>query len=115
VSDAPKPILALVRDLMFVSKITAVARSTGVPVRVIRHPASLPNDASPLLIVDLNQDGTLPAAISWKQATGGPVIGFVSHVDGATIKAARAAGIDRVMPRSEFDRRLPELLAPPAA
>ena len=97
---------------MFVSKITATARSAGVPVRVVRDPATLPPDPSPLLIVDLNQDGTLPAAVAWKQATGGPVIGFVSHVDGATIKAARAAGIDRVMPRSEFDRRLPELLAP---
>lgn len=98
---------------MFASKITATARSAGVPVRVIRDPAALPPNPSPLLIVDLNQDGTLPAAVAWKQSTGGSVIGFVSHVDGATIKAARAAGIDRVMPRSEFDRRLPELLTDP--
>jgi hypothetical protein len=111
VPDEPPPILALVRDLMFASKITATARSTGVPVRIVRDPATLPPEPSPLLIVDLNQDGTLAAAVAWKQSTGGPVIGFVSHVDAATIKAARAAGIDRVMPRSEFDRRLPELLA----
>ena len=98
---------------MFASKITATARSAGVSIRVIRDPATLGAGPSPLLIVDLNQDGTLPAAVSWKQSTGGQVIGFVSHVDTEIIRAARAAGIDRVLPRSEFDRRLPELLAPP--
>jgi hypothetical protein len=31
-----------------------------------------------------------------------PLVGFVSHVDGAVVAQARAAGFDRVMARSAF-------------
>ena len=38
------------------------------------------------------------------------VPGFVSHVDTATIAAAREAGIDQVLARGQFVQILPELL-----
>jgi hypothetical protein len=62
--------------------------------------------------VDLNQPGALEAAVAWKgaESAGRDVVGFVSHVDAATIARARAAGIDRIMPRSRFVEALPELL-----
>ncbi len=105
-----KPILALVRDLMFASKISATGRAHGVSVEVIRDPDKLPGREAAMLIVDLNQDAALPAAIEWKRQGGGWVVGFVSHVDGATIREARAGGLDQVLPRSEFVRTLAELL-----
>ena len=104
------PILVLVRDLIFSSRIAATARAQNASVKLLRDPAKLANEPGSRLIVDLNLEGAIPAAIAWKQASGGEVTGFVSHVDAATISAARAGGIDRVMPRSEFVRVLPELL-----
>ena len=85
-------------------------RSQGVAVRMLRDPGKLAGVGGALLIVDLNQEGAIPAAEAWKAETRGRVVGFVSHVDGETIKAARAAGVDRVMARSEFVAVLPELL-----
>ena len=38
-------------------------------------------------------------------------IGFGSHVDTDVLAAAREAGCDEVLPRSQLFRRLPELLA----
>jgi hypothetical protein len=114
--DSPKDpavqVLALVRDLMFASRITAAGRSQGVSVRLLREPGQLDGVPGRLLLVDLNQDGTIPAAAAWKQRTQGQVVGFVSHVDTATIETARAAGIDRIMARSGFVAGLNHLLAP---
>src|SRR3954471_23299818 len=102
-ADSPEQpsILLLCRDLMFLSKVTATARAAGVNVQVVRDPTMLPAMGTRLL-VDLNQDGALDAAAGWKAATGGEVIGFVSHVDGETIQRARQAGLDQTLPRSRF-------------
>ena len=40
-----------------------------------------------------------------------PTVGFVSHVDTATIEAARRAGVGRVLARSAFVEQLSQLLA----
>jgi len=103
--------LVLVRDLMFSSKISATAKAGGIGIEMLRDPATLTDRTGDRLIVDLNQPGTLDAATIWKSAAQGrQVIGFVSHVDGETIAKARAAGIDRVMPRSQFVGSLETLL-----
>jgi hypothetical protein len=107
----PKPALALVRDLMFTSKITATANAVGTPVKIVRDPGKLsPTEPGRLLLVDLNQPGTLDAAVAWMTQQGGPVVGFVSHVDRATIDQARQVGLTRVMPRSQFVAELEEML-----
>jgi uncharacterized protein YuzE len=104
-------VLVLVRDLMFAAKITATARAAGVDARLIREPDRLIGQMGDRLIVDLNQDGAIAAATSWQQATGRPVIGFVSHVDKETASAAKSAGINRVVARSYFVDHLEQLLA----
>jgi hypothetical protein len=112
-----KPVLLLVRDLMFMARVTGTARELGVPVKVVRDPAKLSGEAGAQggrLIVDLNLEGAIEAAAEWKGATGGSVAGFVSHVDTETIRRAREAGIDRVMARSQFVQVLPELLSSPS-
>jgi hypothetical protein len=106
----PTPVLALVRDLMFSSKIAATARAEGVAVKIIREAAKLASEGGTCLLVDLNQDGAIPAASEWKSRTGGAVIGFVSHVDAETIARAREAGFDQVLARSRFVEQLAALL-----
>jgi hypothetical protein len=109
----PRPILALVRDLMFASRITAEARAAGTAVKVVRDPARLadePGGAGALLLVDLSLPDALDAAARWRAATGGEVIGFVAHVDAATAARARAAGLDRVLARSRFVELLAQIL-----
>ncbi len=104
-------LLILCRDLLLGSRITAAAQSGGVAFRVVRDAAKLPGQAGERLIVDLNQDGAMEAAAAWKGVAGGEVIGFVSHVDTATIQRAREAGFDHVMARSAFVQRLPEMVS----
>jgi hypothetical protein len=108
------PVLLLIRDLMFMARVTGTAKELGVAVKVVRDPAKLAPEAEAgvggRLIVDLNLEGAIEAAAAWKTATAGSVTGFVSHVDSETIRRAREAGIDRVMPRSQFVQVLPDLL-----
>ena len=107
------PVVVLVRDLMFSGRIGATARAAGVALKVIRDPSALTGTKGRLLIVDLNQPGALEAAVTWKgeSSPAADVVGFVSHVDAETITRARAAGIDRVLPRSQFVNVLDQLLA----
>jgi hypothetical protein len=102
--------VCLVRDLLFYSKIRSAAAAAGVELKSVRDPARLADETGTGLLVDLNQDGALQAAIAWREQTARPVVGFVSHVDGETIKTARAAGIDRVLARSQFEQNLPGIL-----
>ena len=111
-SQPRPPTLVLVRDLIFASRITATARAIGSDVKLLRDPAMLGGESGRRLIVDLNQGGALEAAIEWKGHGGEDreVIGFVAHVDAETIRRARDAGIDRVLPRSRFVEDLESLL-----
>ena len=103
-------VVALIRDLLFASKVTATARSLGVDVRIVRDATAIPDGGT--LLLDLNQPGAIEAAAAWKAAAEGrTTIGFVSHVDADTIARAKAAGIDRVLARSQFVQQLPDLLA----
>jgi hypothetical protein len=104
------PVIVLVRDLMFSSRISAAARAADVPVTMLRDPSALAGAQGRRLIVDLNQPGALDASAEWKRSTSGEVIGFVSHVDADTIDRARQAGIDQILPRSRFVEVLPGLL-----
>jgi hypothetical protein len=97
--------------LIFASRIGVTARAVGVEIRQLRDPAMLAaENADRRLMVDLNQTGALDAAIEWKKRTGGEVIGFVAHVDADTIRRARDAGVDQVLPRSRFVAELESLL-----
>ena len=82
------PVLALVRDLLFASRIAAAAKTAAVEVKILRDPAELADQSAALVLIDLNQAGAIDAAAGWKRDTGGRVVGFVSHVDAATIQKA---------------------------
>ena len=106
----PLPVLALVSDLIFSTKISAEARAAGVPLKIVRQAAQLAQQPGAKLIVDLNMPAAIEAAAAWGKSTGKPVIAFVSHEDRATIDQARQAGLPRIMARSQFVTALPSLL-----
>jgi len=111
-------ILAMVDDLLFLSKIQQTAQHLGVMVRSAR-PADLPKlaiDSAPnALIIDLNHRSgkaleILYALKSNLKTRDIAVIGFVSHVQTDLISSARDAGCDLTLARSAFVRQLPSLL-----
>ena len=73
--DSSQPILILVRDLMFTTRIVEAARAANVPFKVVRKPELLVSETGRMLIVDLNQDSAIDAASAWRSATGGRTIG----------------------------------------
>jgi DNA-binding NarL/FixJ family response regulator len=109
--------LGLIRDLFFRSKIDAVAATAGAEVE---YASSLDAIASrcaaihPSIIFTDLSDPAFPALETLQQirsaAPGARVIGFASHVDLKPLKAAREAGYELTLSRSEFTARLPELL-----
>jgi hypothetical protein len=92
----------------FVPDLMDRSRLTGLDVTFVATPDELgAAGADDIVVVDLSRPGVLDALT----ATG-PVrtIGFGSHVDTELLDAARAAGCDEVMARSEFFRRARDLL-----
>ena len=113
-ADEPvdEPVLALVRDLTFSSRITGAGKRLGVPVRVLRDSSLLtPATAGRCVIADVDLPGATEAAAAWAGATGRPASGFAQHVHTEAIRAARAAGLSPVVMRSGFDAALPGLLS----
>jgi DNA-binding NarL/FixJ family response regulator len=113
-----RKIIALVRDLLLRSRIEAVAEALGLEVipaatlelartRTVEHSAAI------IIFADLS-DANFPAEDTARQlraaAPDSRLVGFASHVDLKSLAAARAAGFDLTLSRSEFTARLPELL-----
>ena len=106
--------LMLCDDLIFFSRVSGAARAAGLTVRMVRSAADLlaaVRTAVPRgVIVDVHNPGLdLPALLAeLKEVCPAMprVIAYGSHVEAAVLKAARAAGCDRVMPRSQFVEEL---------
>jgi hypothetical protein len=108
--DQPISLLIYVRDLIFSSKVVASARAEGVTFKVVRDAGKLAETQAKRLVVDLNAEGNLDAAIAWKLRHGGRVIGFASHTAAELLQKAKAGGIDQVMTNGSFTARLPEII-----
>ena len=115
----PVKVLVLVRDLLLRSRVEAAADAASVPVisassldRAVAHAAA---SAPTIVFADLS-DANFPAITTARDlraaAPGVRLIGFASHVDLKSLAAAREAGFDQTLSRSEFTARLPELLKP---
>jgi PleD family two-component response regulator len=112
-------VLAVVDDLMFSSKIRAVAERTGAVVRFARskETALAEAHATPprLVIIDLDREttdpmGTIAAFKADATLQKVRLVGYVSHVQTERIAEAREAGCDTVLARSAFVNMLVELL-----
>jgi DNA-binding NarL/FixJ family response regulator len=112
-------ILCAIDDLLFSIKISTAARNLGVDAYFERKADGviprIREKRPSLVIFDLNS-ATLQPLDAIVRMKADPemrevrTLGYVSHVDGATITAARAAGVDEVLARSAFVDRLGEIL-----
>ena len=106
--------LMLCDDLIFFSRVSGAARAAGLSVRMVRTAAELlaAVRTSPPggVILDVHNPGLdLPALLADLKAGNASaprVIAYGSHVEAAVLRAARQAGCDRVMPRSQFVEEL---------
>jgi hypothetical protein len=98
-------IVALVPDLMDRSRITA---ATPHPIEFVKTiDPDQPFEAD-LVVIDLARVGDISSVR--RAAPHSRIIAFGPHVDDATLDAGRDAGIDDVMPRSQFFRKINDLL-----
>src|SRR5687768_14853823 len=97
-------VLAIAPDLFFASKIDATLKAAGHDVTIVSA-AGQGGDPPDVVIVDLDSagaDAAVPAGV--------PRLGFYSHVDVDTRRAAERAGYDLVVPRSRMAREMPALV-----
>jgi DNA-binding NarL/FixJ family response regulator len=112
-------IICAIDDLMFSIKISTAAKSLKANVYFERSADKLLEtirEKRPALVIfDLNSARLRPldAILALKRdpdLSATKTLGYVSHVDTATIETARAAGIDQVMARSAFVTQLGDIL-----
>jgi CheY-like chemotaxis protein len=112
-------VLAVVDDLFFGSKLLETAQRLRVPLGLVRSPdetiASARSARPGLIILDLNAEGCHPLEILRRLKADAdlatiPTLGFLSHVQQDLKAPAAEAGCDRVLPRSAFSTRLPDIL-----
>jgi len=116
--DKPRiNILALIRDVLFRSRIDAVAEALGTEVAYasdLEQALTRCGEIKPAsVLVDFSDTAFSSAEAGVKIRAGAPqarLIAFASHVDLRSLNAARDVGFDLTLSRSEFTRRLPELL-----
>jgi hypothetical protein len=105
-------VVAHVPDLMDRSKVRAAFPEAVFLPRVADLAGAAADAGAQLVLADLSRPGVLEAL--GELAAARPacrMIGFASHVDEATLDAARRAGVE-ALPRSVFFRRLPSLAEP---
>jgi CheY-like chemotaxis protein len=115
--NAPAGLL-LCDDLIFTSRITGTARDLGLtvtPARSVEALEALARRQPPAcVILDLGHPNLVIADVVARlrgSGSSGPrVVAFGSHVDTATLQAARKVGCDPVLPRSKFVEELPRAL-----
>jgi DNA-binding NarL/FixJ family response regulator len=115
--SSAKVAVGLVRDLFFRSKIDAVASALGATVAYassLDAAASRCAELKPDLIFTDLSDATFPALETIEKiravAPDARFVGFASHINFKPLRAAREAGFDLTLSRSEFTAQLPDLL-----
>ena len=115
-----RPVLVVVSDLLFRSKIDEVARRLGLELRVARSLEQLERHLArgepAVTLVDLEAE-TLDSSAAIRRIREAPwgaatrIVGFAGHTNVSAIQAGRAAGAGVVLARSAFTAQLPELLS----
>lgn len=106
--------LLLSDDMIFSSRITGTAQALGLKVNAVKSAKNLMAQAKErtptCVIVDLSHpDLRVPELIGELQDICSPLprlVAYGSHVDAATLRAARDAGCNIVLPRSAFAEQL---------
>ena len=115
-----RKIIAAVDDMLFASKLRAVAEHLGLAVQFVKSvPAAIEairREPPALIVADLHSQRCQPLELAQELKADDvlraiPIIGFFSHVETALQAAAQEAGYDRVMPRSAFSNNLAQILS----
>jgi CheY-like chemotaxis protein len=119
-----RPVLLVMSDLMFRSRIDDVATRLGLTLRAAKSPEQLErhlaNGAPALAIVDLECDTIDPVAAikrlrALPEGAALPIVGYAGHTNAEAIAAGRDAGAGVVLARSAFTAQLAALLERAAA
>ncbi len=112
-------VLVAVDDLFFAAKIRTAAEHLDIEASFPRSLDALcaeARESTPaLVIVDLHLQRYDPFAVALQLKADEtlretPLVGFFSHVQVELQRRATESGFDRVLPRSAFTKRLPEIL-----
>jgi hypothetical protein len=107
-------IIVSVRDLMFRSKIQEAAARLGVATRFVPRSATIEQAVTETgggtVIVDLTQPGILEEIRAVRRTASPHVVGFLGHLQSELMQEASAAGVDEVLARGEFVKRIEEVL-----
>lgn len=116
-------VIALVDDLLFLSRIRESARGSGLkvqPVRGAEEALASARQGASLVLVDADS-----SRLPWRDAVSAlradaalaavPVVAFLSHVRADRAEAAREVGCTRVLARGAFVQALPDIVAAAAA
>jgi DNA-binding NarL/FixJ family response regulator len=105
-------------DMIFASRITGTARALGLTISVVASLDTLKTETNKRtpsgVILDLALAGNEieRTVIDLRQSPASPrIVAYGSHVDTDTLRAARSAGCDVVLPRSKFVEELPVKLS----
>lgn len=113
----PPVVVVLNRDVMFAVQIGNVVRAAGCTPRFVRTTeafcAGVGDQPRPVLgIVDMNGE------VDWEEIRrvaavpeNPPLLGFGPHVDVASRRAAKAAGLTRIVSNGEFHQSMAVLIA----
>lgn len=114
-SEAQRIVVVLSRDVFFVMRIRTTLRQLGYSVTIApdaaRFTEHLATDDTPasLGLIDFNH------GVAWGELAGAlglgiPIVAFGPHKDVEGFRAAKLAGVTRVVANGEFSRSLPELV-----
>lgn len=113
----PAVVWLIENDLIFESRIQAQADAVGTAVKIFPALAEALDGCEALparLLVNLTLIDPLglPRLAAWRAGLAAPptIIAYGPHVEADLLRAARQAGCDTVVPRSEFVKRLGEFL-----
>ena len=107
--------LYVTSDLFFSSRVGSLARDRGISVEVVPPVVAAERISADLrlVLVDLTQRSLDVAALVEavrEKASSAKIIAYGPHVDEAALAAARDAGCDEVLPRSQFDQQIVSIL-----
>jgi CheY-like chemotaxis protein len=113
-----RTVLAVVNDLFFSVKITEAAKRAGVTLHYVTNEKDVLEKAAAnpsMIILDLDNTAAAPVELIARLKSDAarrsiPLLGYLKHVHTDLEQRARAAGCDRVMPRSAFSINLNQIL-----
>lgn len=118
VPHARSVVIVLNRDLMFGSRIRGALAQLGLEARFVRgtdhfiETLAEHRDSGAIGIIDMNGEvmwDALAAALKSERVTI-PTLAFGPHVDAARRRAAKAAGVSRIVSNGQFASDMPGLI-----